>query len=363
MPPKPQIPDEVAVSVVVPAYNAERWLSLTLASACRQTLRAIEILVVDDGSTDRTAEIAREFSARDPRVRLISRKNGGVGAARNSAIREARGKYLAPLDADDLWSPDKLAAQFACMEAGGEAMGMCYCWSEKIDARGERITAGFPFEIEGMVLRPLVLRNFVGSGSVPMFRATALAKVGLYLERSEQGGVQGCEDWDLSLRIAEHFQIGLVRRCLTGYRQIPECMSLNANGMGRSYEVIIARAKSRNTDLPHKAYRWSAGNFYSYLVSKSFLWGDYHGCLHSMVRAVAADPMLIGNRRFYLMGLKCLIRIVTGTRGRPPGSDETSDDDTPAYPAKKRRRTSWAETVQTRRWQEAIEASGPLTKS
>jgi glycosyltransferase involved in cell wall biosynthesis len=348
-------PGEIVVSVVVPAYNAETWLPFTLESACQQTLREIEILVVDDGSSDRTAEITREFSARDPRVRLIHRKNGGVGAARNTGIAAARGRYVAPLDADDLWAPEKLASQVACLEAGGEQMGMCYCWSEKIDARGQRITAGFPFEIEGSVLRPLVLRNFVGSGSVPMFRATALARIGHYLERSEQGGEQGCEDWDLSLRIAGHYQVGLVRRCLVGYRQIADCMSLNAEGMSRSYEVIIARAKARDTGLSPEVFRWSAGNFYSYLVSKCYLWGDYPGCLQSMARAASADIMLFGNRRFYLMGLKSLVRILTGTRGRPPGSDPDAPE--------KSQRSSWAESVQSRRWQDALETTGALPKS
>jgi glycosyltransferase involved in cell wall biosynthesis len=357
----PKNPSEVVVTVVVPAYNAETWLALTLDSACRQTLREIEILVVDDGSSDRTAAIARDYSTRDPRIRLIHRKNGGVGAARNTAIAQARGKYVAPLDADDLWVADKLEAQVACLEAGGEKMGMCYCWSEKIDARGEPITAGFPFEIEGSVLRPLILRNFVGSGSVPMFRTAALQKIGYYLERSEQGGVQGCEDWDLSLRIAEHYEVGLVRRCLVGYRQLAECMSLNAEGMSRSYEVIMARAKARNTGLPPAAFRWSAGNFYSYLVSKCYLWGDYSGCLHSMARAVSADLMLFGNRRFYLMGLKSLVRIVTGTRGRPPESNSGARlaDGAP----KKPKRSSWAESIQSRRWQQATEETGVLPKS
>ncbi|MEK7950062.1 glycosyltransferase family 2 protein [Luteolibacter soli] len=357
MSPTPMHPGEIVVSIVVPAYNAETWLPLTLESACNQTLREVEILVVDDESSDRTAEIARGFAARDPRVRLISRKNGGVGAARNSAIAEARGKYIAPLDADDLWHPEKLADQVACMEAGGEQMGMCYCWSEKIDARGQQITTGFPFEIQGSVLRPMVLRNFVGCGSVPLFRSTALHQIGNYLERSEQGGVQGCEDWDLSLRVAEHYQVGLVRRCLVGYRQIADCMSLNAEGMSRSYEVIMTRAKARNTGLAPEVYRWSAGNFYSYLVAKCYLWGDYTACLHSMARAVLADLMLFGNRRFYLMALKSLVRIATGTRDRPPGFADP--DDTPGKP----QRSSWAESVQLRRWHEAIATTGSLPKS
>jgi len=354
MPPASHNSGDIAVTVVVPAYNAERWLALTLESACQQTLREIEVLVVDDGSSDRTVQVALDFARRDPRVRLICRKNGGVGAARNSAILEARGKYIAPLDADDLWSPDKLAAQVACMEAGGEEMGMCYCWSEKIDANGDRITESYPFDLEGTVLRPLILRNFIGSGSVPMFRTSALREVGNYLERSEQGGVQGCEDWDLSLRLAERHLIGLVPKCLVGYRQLVDCMSLNAAGMSQSFEVIMNRAKGRNPEMPRTVFRWSAGIFYSYLVAKCYLWADYRGCLSSMTKAVAADPILVFNRRFYLMGLKSIVRIVTRTRSRLPSADRGNTDGASSPSPARHRRSSWAEDVQTRRWEEAI---------
>ena len=349
------------LSVVIPAFNAETWLPAALESACRQTLADIEILVVDDGSIDRTSSVAMAHAARDARIRVIRRENGGVGAARNTAIRQARGKYIAPLDADDLWAPEKLAAQVACMEAGGEGMALSYCWSEKIDAHGERMTTSFPFEIEGRVLRPLVLRNFIGSGSVPMFRAAALDAVGLYLERSDQGGVQGCEDWDLSLRLAERYQVGLVRRCLVGYRQVPDCMSLNVDGMSRSYEVVMARAIERNPGLGPEVFHWSAGNFFSYLVAKCYLWGDYRGCLRSMAKAVGSDPMLVSNHRFYLMGLKCIVRLLTGTRGRPPGSSNESPPAVSSAPARARRR-SLAESIQARRWQEAIAEAGCISK-
>ncbi|HEY1121975.1 MAG TPA: hypothetical protein VGE67_10260, partial [Haloferula sp.] len=128
----------------------------------------------------------------------------------------------------------------------------------------------------------------------------------------------------------------------------------NADGMSHSYEVIIARAKARDTGLPPEAFRWSAGNFYSYLVAKCYLWGDYPGCLHSMARAVTADFMLFGNRRFYLMGLKSLLRIITGTRGKPPGTDPDAPE--------KRQRSSWAESIQSRRWQDALDTTGALPK-
>ena len=348
------------VSVVIPAYNAEKWLPLTLDSVCLQTHRRIEVIVIDDGSTDRTSDIAESYARDDSRIRVIRRKNAGVGAARNTGIREAKGKYIAPIDADDLWHPRKLELQVACMEEGGDEMGFVYCWSEKIDEQGRLIAASFPFENEGWVHHSLILRNFVGSGSIPLFRASALEETGLYLERGEQGGVQGCEDWDLSLRLSEHYKVGLVRHTLAGYRQLAGCMSLDATGMSRSYECIMARARKRTPGVPASVFNWSAGNFYSYLVAKCYLWGDYRGCLRSIVRATAADPMLIANRRFYSMGLKSIVRLVTRTRGRLPSASEDLDPaSAPSEPPPgraRRQETSWLDSVQLRRWHAALDA-------
>ena len=364
MPPSPIESGNALVSVVIPAYNAEKWLPLTLDSVCLQTYEKIEVIVVDDGSTDGTSDIAENYARHDSRIRVIHRKNAGVGAARNTGIREAKGTYVAPIDADDVWHPRKLELQVACMEDGGDEMGFVYCWSEKIDEQGRMIAASFPFENEGWVHLSLILRNFVGSGSIPLFRASALQKTGLYLEREEQAGVQGCEDWDLSLRLSEHYKVGLVRHTLAGYRQLAGCMSLDAVGMSRSYECIMARARARTPHVPASVFRWSAGNFYSYLVAKCYLWGDYRGCLRSITKAIAADHMLIANRRFYLMGLKSVVRLVTGTRGRlPSGSEDVDPDGAPSGPAPeatpgptRRQETSWLDSVQLKRWNAALDA-------
>jgi hypothetical protein len=230
-------------------------------------------------------------------------------------------------------------------------MGFVYCWSEKIDGRGRLITGSFPFENEGWVHLELIHRNFVGSGSNPLFRAKALKRTGLYLTREEQGGVQGCEDWDLSLRLAEHYQVGLVRQSLVKYRQLAGCMSLNASGMSRSYEIVMARARKRRPDVARKVFRWSAGNFYSYLVAKCYLWGDHEGCLRSIAKAVLADPLLLVNRRFYSMGLKSLVKHVTGIKGRrhlevvnPGARGEAAPEDAA------KTRANWLENHQSKRW-------------
>src|SRR5689334_11448209 len=109
-------PEDVVVSVVVPAHNAERTLEETLRSAMAQTVSAIEIVVVDDGSEDGTREIVARLAALDGRIRLVRSANAGVASARNLGIRHARGRFVAPLDADDIWHPAKLEKQLAVFE-------------------------------------------------------------------------------------------------------------------------------------------------------------------------------------------------------------------------------------------------------
>jgi glycosyltransferase involved in cell wall biosynthesis len=109
-----------AVSVVMPAYNTAPFVEAAIDSALRQTFTDIEVLVVDDGSTDDTAVIVERMAARDARVRLLRQPNGGVSVARNAALRVARGDFFALLDSDDLWAPEFLAEQLAIMAARPE---------------------------------------------------------------------------------------------------------------------------------------------------------------------------------------------------------------------------------------------------
>src|SRR5215211_6980478 len=99
------------VSVVIPAYNARTTLAATLDSARSQSFRDLEIIVVDDGSTDETLSVAKAAAASDARIIVLTRPNGGVAASRNLGIHSARGEYIAPLDADDIWHPTKIEKQ------------------------------------------------------------------------------------------------------------------------------------------------------------------------------------------------------------------------------------------------------------
>ena len=105
------------VSVIMPAFNAERYLAPSVESVLRQSFRDFELLIVDDGSSDRTVEIARGFAERDPRVRVLQQANAGPGPARNAGFRAAAGRLFAFLDSDDAWDETFLAEQVAVLEA------------------------------------------------------------------------------------------------------------------------------------------------------------------------------------------------------------------------------------------------------
>ena len=117
---------EGRVSIITPCYNGERFIAETIESVLGQTYANWEMLIVDDGSRDNTAQIAAEYAVKDPRIRLIRQPNGGTANARNHAMRVAEGRYIALLDADDLWEPDFLERQLAFME---EKNAVCVCCS------------------------------------------------------------------------------------------------------------------------------------------------------------------------------------------------------------------------------------------
>src|SRR5262245_55521841 len=135
------------VSVLLPVYNAERYLAETLDSALAQTHPNLEVIVIDDGSVDRSRAIAEARAERDPRVRVITKTNGGVAAARNRAIAEASGDLIAPLDADDLWSATKIERQVKRMRDGGDAVGLVYSWWAWMDERGRVLDFSPPWRV------------------------------------------------------------------------------------------------------------------------------------------------------------------------------------------------------------------------
>lgn len=212
------------VSVIIPTFNCERYIATTIESILNQSLRDLEIIVVDDGSTDRTSEIAAAFG---PPVRLVSQSNSGVCVARNHGIREATGQYLCLMDHDDYWFPDKLERQVSVMQSHPEA-GVVYAqfilWQP--DAAGvfpapasfnlEAYPGGIDDDFSGWIYHQFLLDCWMLT-STAMFRREVFDKCGNFNE-----ALPYSEDWDLWLRISREYPFIKLNRPSTLYRQHPQ---------------------------------------------------------------------------------------------------------------------------------------------
>ncbi|MGB8634862.1 MAG: glycosyltransferase [Rhodanobacteraceae bacterium] len=147
------------VSVIMPVYNAGRWLRQAIDSVRAQTHEHWELLAVDDGSCDESPEILADFAQRDRRIRVLTQANAGVAAARNRAMAEARGDYVALLDADDWWQPLKLERQLACLRRSGSSI--CYAPYQRVDEQGRVLGTVVP--PARVTHRDMLDSNYIGN--------------------------------------------------------------------------------------------------------------------------------------------------------------------------------------------------------
>jgi glycosyltransferase involved in cell wall biosynthesis/peptidoglycan/xylan/chitin deacetylase (PgdA/CDA1 family) len=251
--------DAPLVTAIVPAFNAEKTIDATLKSVRAQTYRHLEILVVDDGSTDRTAALVDAHARDDARVRLIRQPNAGVASARNRGIVESRADFIAPIDSDDLWMPTKIEKQMAMMLSRGRRCGLVYTWQITIDEHGRVVSPRPKWEVEGYVLPRILYGNLVGGGSPALMRKQAVIEAGGYDASLHEQHAQGCEDFKLYLQIAERYDFAVIREYLTGYRELPDAMSMDLLQMVRSDELVGAYAERAH---PHFTRLIRGGRIY-----------------------------------------------------------------------------------------------------
>ena len=187
---------------------------------------------------------------------MIQQPNGGVAAARNRALSLAQGKYIAPLDADDLWHPTKIAKQVARFRERPHA-GLVYTWSRGINAAGRINAAKLALSIERDTYRSLLVVNFVAGGSVPLIPTDILREVGGYDPTLRSMRASGCEDVKMQLLIAEKREFSLVPEFLTGYRAGPNQMSRNFAEMLKSRRLVFREALERHPDIRSHLFRQS----------------------------------------------------------------------------------------------------------
>ena len=221
-------PGRPTVSVVIPAFDASKYLPAAIRSALGQSHRPFEVIVVDDGSSDATASIAQRFGAP---VRVLRRPHRGAGAARNAGIREAGGAFIALLDADDLWEPDKLAQQLRLFEA-----------DPTLDVAFAGVEQFVSPELADGATREVPSPSRAGRcASAPLMRATVAPEVGPFREDLELGEFV---DWCDRVRAAG-FRVGEVDRTLVRRRIHATNTGLRRRGDRRDWAVVAKAALDR----------------------------------------------------------------------------------------------------------------------
>jgi glycosyltransferase involved in cell wall biosynthesis len=282
--------DQPKVGVIVPMYNAAATIDATLESVCAQSYRNLDIVVVDDGGTDASAQIVEARIARDPRIRLVRKLNGGVATARNFGAAATDAPYLAFVDSDDLWAPDKIAAQMAALAEDPDVPALVYCSYIHIDGDGRAFPGLTHHAFEGRVLHDLYRSNFVGNGSSMLMPREIFDHVGGFDPGLRAQKAQGCEDLLFLLRAAEAYPFRVVPRYFVGYRVTQENMSSDTLQMLRSFDLV--RGKFQDKD-PSSQAKWDEHRYGMILwLAMRNLAANRVGSSLGLVRLLfAADPM------------------------------------------------------------------------
>jgi glycosyltransferase involved in cell wall biosynthesis len=276
--------DRPRVSVVIPVFNQERYLAEAVQSALEQTLQPTEVIVVDDGSTDRSPSIARGFAER---IRYVRQTNVGVAAARNRGALLAEGEFVAFLDSDDAWLPEKVVRQVALCESD-PGLGLVHCGVEEVDEKGRRV--GFRLNgREGWIARDMLFfrSTVLGGGSGALIPRRVLSEVGGFDERLSTSA-----DWDLYHRIASRYRVGFVREPLLRYRRHPSNMHANVRAMER--DMLLAYSKAL-ADSPEGTLRRGAYGALRRVLAASYLGQRlYADGLRNLGWAAWLDPLGLG---------------------------------------------------------------------
>ena len=253
------------VSIIIPAYNKAEYTRQTVESVLAQTYPGIEIIVVDDGSSDTTPQVMAGYGTR---IRYIRKANGGACSARNEGIRNASGEYVAFIDCDDLYHPEKIERCVDCLE-NNPFFGFVYTAASFIDQKGNiQGQYDHPRSSEGRITRRLILGNFICNSTV-VVRRDVLAKAGFFDEK-----VFTPADWDMWLRLSQVSGAGYLKVPLTKYRVVDNYV-FNKLELARKEEAYVLdkffKANPAGALLKRAAY----SNYYMRYAQCAYLKKDF----------------------------------------------------------------------------------------
>ena len=281
------------VSVIIPTYNREQYIQKALDSVLAQTYQRFEIIVIDDGSTDSTRTM---ISAYKENVHYLYQENQGISRARNTGIKNSHGDYIAFLDSDDYWLPEKTELQIALLQKHPEyGMAASRCASIRLDGSfREKNRPG----TSGWVLENLFQANFIRT-SAAIIRRECFDRIGLFDEELKE-----CEEYDLWLRIAAHYPVGFINRSLAVYVDNPEGVSTDSLS-GRLYRLKVLEKEYLKRKIPPTMYGKRIANTCHY-IGRHYLAKEERVIGRSyLMKAQRLKPLYIKNLLY--LGLSLVI--------------------------------------------------------
>ncbi|MFN6463340.1 MAG: glycosyltransferase [Nostoc sp. DedVER02] len=249
------------ISVIIPAYNSEKTIGYTIQSVLNQTFSNLELIIINDGSQDSTLKVITQIL--DSRIKVFSFPNAGGNVSRNRGLHRAVGEFVSFLDADDLWTRDKLQSQLKALQENVTAK-VAYSWTDYIDTNGEFLLSGKRVNVEGNVYDNLLLNNFLENGSNPLICREALIRLGGFDE-----SLSAAQDWDMWLRLASKFNFICVPSVQILYRISSNSVSSNLVRQEKSCLKVLKRAYQEKPSTIKNSWNISLANLYKYLVCKA----------------------------------------------------------------------------------------------
>ena len=276
------------VTVIIPTYNRADFLAEAVDSVLNQTWKDLETLVVDDGSTDRTRELIARYGKR---LKYFYKKNEGPSSARNVGIREALGTYVAFLDSDDVWEPEKLSIQMDFMRKHPEIKLVCTD-SSVIDSRESR-EGKLKKDLMGNLFSLLYSNSFIRTSTVLMNKA-CFQEVGYFDER-----YQSAEDYDVWLRVARRYPIAYLNRPLVRYRKHEGNVSHDKITLRRN-ALSVLEAHYDPKEISARTYRTRMSNLHLYFGRAYLRLGDTEMARRSFDRSLRLTPFRVRSIRYWL---------------------------------------------------------------
>ncbi len=249
------------ISVVIPAYNSEKTISYTIKSVLNQTFNDLELIVINDGSQDSTLEVITQIA--DSRIQVFSYPNAGGNVSRNRGLNHAVGEFVSFLDADDLWTPDKLESQLKALQENATAK-VAYSWTDYINENSEIVLSGTHLTANGDIYEKLLITNFLENGSNPLIYREALVELGGFDE-----SLSAAQDWDMWLRLACKFDFVCVSSAQILYRISTNSVSSNLDRQEKACLQVLERAYKERPPALKQTWNLSLANLYKYLTCKA----------------------------------------------------------------------------------------------